>query len=131
MSSTYSSSYTKNAMDKRLHITTGTDLVNPSSSVDYFTIHETVTGSSGRQVHVLAFLDETLNKEFQCTFMCPHGTDPATDYTTVYYDGTYEIRAVNDSSNYTRLYLYSSGSQIAIGSHTISNVKCNSYTAHS
>lgn len=125
------SAYTTLAMNKRLHITTGSDLVNPSSGVDYFKIHDTITASSGRQVHVLAFLDETLNKEFQCTFMVPHGVDSATDYTTVYYDGTYEIRAVNDSSNYTRLYLYSSGSQVAIGSHTISNVKCNSYTAHS
>ena len=123
--------YTYNAINARLHITTGMDLVNPSSGVDYFRIHDTVTGTSGCQVHVLAFLDETLNKEFQCTFMCPHGVDPATDYTTVYYDGTYEIRAINDSSNYTKIYLYSSGTQIAIGGHTISNVKCNSYTAHS
>lgn len=123
--------YSASAMNLRLHITTGTDLVNPSSGVDYFTIHDTITGTSGRQVHVLTFLDETLNKEFQCTFMCPHGADPATDYTTVYYDGTYEIRAVNNSANYTRIYLYSSGTQIAIGGHTISNVKCNSYTAHS
>ena len=120
--------YTDNAMNKRLHITTGTDLVAPSAGANYITVHDTVTGTSGRQVHVVRFKDDTLNKEFMCTFMCPVSTSP--DYAIVYYDGVHEIRAYNYSSNYTRLELWdvSAGTQVTLN---VSNLNCNSYTAHS
>lgn len=124
--------YSKVAIDKRLHITSGSDLVLPSLGNSFIQVHETITGSSGRQIHHLSFTYDYEDKEFQCTFMCPKGTDPDNDYTTLYFDGIYEIRAVNNSSNYTRIYLYYSGSMVTLGSgsYTISNVRCNSYTAH-
>ena len=119
--------YTKSALDKRLHITTDSDLVAPSAGANYITVHDTVTGTSGRQVHVVRFKDDTLNKEFMCTFMCPVSTSP--DYAIVYYDGVHEIRAYQSAANYTRLELWdvSAGTQVTFN---VSTLECNSYTAH-
>lgn len=119
--------YTEKAMNLRLHITTDTDLVAPSSGNDYIRIHDTVTGSSGRQMHFVRFVDETEGKEFMCTFCNPASANEV----TVYYDGTYEIRASNYSSNYTDLKLYKNGVQVALGSDTVTNLICNSYAVHS
>ena len=119
--------YTITAMDARLHITAGDDLVAPSTGNDYIRIHETITGSSGRQMHFVRFVDESEGKEFMCTFCNPVSANEV----TVYYDGTYEIRAINYSSNYTDLKLYKNGVQIALGSNTVTNLICNSYAVHS
>ena len=124
-------------LKREIASTTATNpLYYVSGTTDYIQIISNLPtygdGATSGQVHHVSFVDETIGREFQCTFTRPYIASPG--YTVAYYDGEYEIRITRDETSLRKCYLtlWQNGTQVPIGSHTLSAISdCKYYSSGS